>query len=232
VIFRRKRRDEAESRAHARDFAGALILASLALPGALPGSRGAPDPIAFFTWIAFTAAAIGALAGGRRLPLWPHAAAIPSVWMFVVVSVDALGPRDLPTPLWASIAASGLFAFGYAVGRITRFEQRFAVAGWMLALAVVLVLMPVSGGILRAAWPGTATEVLLDASPATLLAECAGIDWLRHPAVYDAAGTADLDPSSRSPYSPALAASLVAVLGSLAALLAVRLARRHVTNPT
>lgn len=232
MIFRRKRRDEAESRAHARHLAVALVLACVALPGALPGSRGAPDPIAFFTWLAFVAAAIGALAGAARLPFWPHAVAIPGVWMFVVVIVDALAPRDLPTPLWASIAASGLFAFGYAVGRLAHFEQRFAVAGWMLGLSVVFVMLPVAGGYLRAAWPGTATEFLLDASPATLLAECAGIDWLRHPAIYDAAGTADLDPASRGAYRPALAATIVAVLGSLAALLAVRFDRRHVTTPT
>ncbi len=232
MIFRRRRRDEAQSRTHARHFGVALILAALALPGALSGSRGAPDPIAFFTWLAFVAAAIGALAGASRLPLWPHAAAIPGTWMFVVVIVDALAPRDLPTPLWASIAASGLFACGFAVGSLVRTERRFEVAGWMLALAVLLVVLPVAGGTLRAAWPGSATEFLLDLSPATLLAECAGIDWLRHPAVYDAASTADLDPSSRSPYSPALAASLVAVMGSLAALLAVRFDGRHVTNPT
>jgi len=231
MIFRRKRRDEAESRAHARHFAAALICACLALPGAWPGSRGAPDPIAFFTWLAFVAASIGALAGGSRLPFWPHAAAVPAVWMFVVVIVDALAPRDLPTPLWASIAASGLFAFGYAIGRLARFEQRFAAAGWMLAVSVALVMLPVAGGYLRAAWPGTVTGFLLDASPATLLAECAGIDWLRHPAIYDAAGTADLDPASRGPYRPALAASIVAVLGSVAALLAVRFNRRHVTTP-
>jgi hypothetical protein len=59
------------------------------------------------------------------------------------------------------------------------------------------------------------------------LAECAGVDWLRHPAVYDAAGVADLDPRWRAPYRPALAAGIALVVGCVLALLAARIDRRH-----
>lgn len=210
---------------HARHLLVALGLAAVALPGALAGSRGEPDPVAFLTWLAFVAAPAGALAGGLRVPAWPHAAAIPGVWMLVLVGVDGLAPRDLETPAWAALAATGLFALGYAVGRALRRERTASVAASLLALCAVLVLAPVSGGFLRAPWPGGASAVLLDASPATLLAECAGVDWLRHPAIYDAAGTADIDPRTRSPYRPPLAAGIVLVLGCTLALFAERSAR-------
>ncbi len=83
---------------------------------------------------------------------------------------------------------------------------------------------------MRGPWPGSATAVLLDASPATLLAECASVDWLRHPAIYDAAGSADIDPRTRSPYRPPLAAGIVLVLGCALALYAERSARARERN--
>lgn len=210
---------------HARHLLTALGLAAIALPGALPGARGTPDPIAFLTWLAFVAPAVGALAGAVRLPAWPHAAAIPGVWMLVLVGVDVLAPRDLSTPIWAAAAVAGLFAIGHAIGRFARRENGAASAAALLAISALLVLLPVAGAILRAPWPGTASARLIDWSPMTLLAECSGIDWLRHPAVYDAAGTSDIDPRTRSPYPPALAGGIVLVLGCASAFLAERFAR-------
>lgn len=208
-----------------RHLAAALGLALLALPGALPGSRGAPDPVALLVWLAFLAPAVGVLAGGRRLSFWPLAASIPGAWMLLLVAVDALAPRDLDTPVWAAFAASGLFALGFALGRAIRPERCVPASAAVLGAAALLVLAPVAGGYLRAPWPGGASALLLDASPATLLAECAGVDWLRHPAIYDAAGSADIDPRSRSPYSGPLAAGIVLVLGCTLALIAERSAR-------
>ncbi|MCY2960493.1 MAG: hypothetical protein NTY35_10045 [Planctomycetota bacterium] len=210
---------------HARHLVVALALAALALPGALPGSRGEPDPVAFLVWIALVAAPVGALAGGSRLPAWPHGAAIPGAWMLVLVAVDALGARDLDTPLGAALAASGLFALGFALGRWLPRARTFAVSAVLAGLSASLIFAPVAGAVLGAPWPGGATARLLDASPATLLAECAGVDWLRHPAIYDAAGSADIDPRTRSPYSPVLAAGIVLVLGCMLALFAERSAR-------
>ncbi len=212
-------------RRHDRHLLLALALAALALPGALPGGRGAPDAIAFLTWLAFLAPAVGALAAGLRIPLWPHAAAIPGTWMLVLVGVDALGPRDLATPIWSSLAAAGLFGLGFGIGRLLRSENAAVTAAGLLTLSAILVLAPVAGATLRAPWPARASAILLDASPATLLAECGGIDWLRHPAVYDAAGTSDIDPRTRSPYAPPLAAGIVLVLGCALAIFGERSAR-------
>lgn len=223
-------RSGAAATEHARHLLLALGLAAVALPGALAGSRGAHDPVAFLTWLAFVAAPVGALAGGLRLPAWPHAAAIPGVWMLLLVAVDGLAPRDLETPAWAALAATGLFALGFALGRALRRERCASASAALLGLCAVLVLAPVSGGFLRAPWPGGASALLLDASPATLLAECAGVDWLRHPAIYDAAGSADIDPRTRSPYRPPLAAGIVLVLGCTLALFAERSARAREQN--
>jgi hypothetical protein len=199
--------------AHLRQLGLALALASLALPGMLPGSRGEPDPIAFLVWLAFVAPAAGALAGTLGLAPWPHAAAVPGTWMLLLVAVDALGARDLATPVWAALAATGLFALGFALGRLAPAHLRWRAPAAVLALAVVTTLAPFAGALLRAPWPPASSATLLDLSPATLLAECGGVDWLRHPAVYDAAGSSEIDPRSRSPYRPALAGQLAFVLG-------------------
>jgi hypothetical protein len=213
------------ARGHLRQLGLALGLACVALPGALPGSRGEPDPVAFLVWLAFVAPAVGAVAGAIRLAPWPHAAAVPGAWMLLLVAVDALGTRDLSTPVWAALAATGLFALGFAIGRLAPDGLRWRAPAAVLALAATAVLAPVAGGLLRAPWPAAASATLLDLSPATLLSECAGVDWLRHPAVYDAAGSFDIDPRSRSPYPPALAGQLAFVLGCAFAAAAEAFAR-------
>ncbi|MBL8862964.1 MAG: hypothetical protein JNK02_13280 [Planctomycetes bacterium] len=231
MILRAARRDEAAVRAQARAFLGALGIAALALPGAWPGSRGVPDPVALLVWLACCAPAAGALAGGARLPAWPFAAAIPGAWAILFALVAALAPRDLATPAYAVLAAAGLFASGYAVGRLLRPEQACVAAASLFLASTALVLAPLAGGWLRAPWPGPISGLLLDLSPATLLAECAGLDWLRHPAVYDAAGAADLDPRLRAPYRPELAGGLALVMGCGLAYLAARIVRRSASAP-
>jgi hypothetical protein len=59
--------------------------------------------------------------------------------------------------------------------------------------------------------------VLFDISPQVWVFEVAGFDWLRHPAVYEPAGAADLDPTLRTAWGfqgalAALAASLILAL--------------------
>jgi hypothetical protein len=60
---------------------------------------------------------------------------------------------------------------------------------------------------------------LLDLSPVTLLAECSGLDWMRHPAVYAPAGAADIDPATRVAFSGALAGPIAFVVGCALATL-------------
>jgi len=53
---------------------------------------------------------------------------------------------------------------------------------------------------------------VLDAAPATLLAESAGLDWMRHPSVYAPAGT-DWFSDRRAPFDGTLAALVALVVG-------------------
>jgi hypothetical protein len=53
--------------------------------------------------------------------------------------------------------------------------------------------------------------------------ECAGVDWLRHPAIYEPAGALDIDPGLRQPFRGKLAGPALLLLGcALAALGVVR----------
>ena len=215
------------SRPAAASLLRAVALAATALPGALPGQRGVADPVALLVWLACIAPAVGALAGGARSIAGAHAAAVPGAWKILLALVDASAPRDLASPLAAGAAGAGLFLAGFAVGRALPPERTLAAAGGLAGCAALLVVLPLAGGWLAAPWSGPATAVLLDLSPATLLAECAGVDWLRHPAIYDAAGTADLDPARRSPYVPALAGGIALVLGCALAVAAARIDRQR-----
>ena len=89
----------------------------------------------------------------------------------------------------------------------------------MMLIAGALSLAPTLGGALERPWPPSVTARLLDASPVAWVAESAGIDWMRHPAVYDAAGTAHIGPDLRSGRRSWLAAVGLLVVGCLSSLL-------------
>jgi hypothetical protein len=72
--------------------------------------------------------------------------------------------------------------------------------------------------MLEEPWPPEVASVLLDASPVAWASESAGIDWMRHPAVYDAAGTADIGPDLRTGKRSWLAAVVLLVVGCLSSL--------------
>lgn len=195
---------ELRPRIAARDFGAAFALAALGCLGALPATPAGPDPVATLVWIALAALPIGVGAGAIRLRAWPLAPVIPAVWMVVLTMVDAASPRDLPTPGWGALVWTGLFAFGFALGR--RWPARgAAIAAIAFGACALLAALPSGFWALEKPWPPALAARMLDLSPVTLLAECAGLDWLRHPAVYESAGTADIDPSLRSAYRGVLA---------------------------
>jgi hypothetical protein len=127
--------------------------------------------------------------------------------------------------VWAGCALAGLFAAGFGVGSLMQSSawRGFAVALLASALACAL---PLSGALLRAPLPARVSARLLDLSPATFVAECAGVDWMRHPVIYDAASTADIDPLLRAPYDGRIAGGLVFVVGCALAWSLDRAARR------
>jgi hypothetical protein len=97
----------------------------------------------------------------------------------------------------------------------------FLACGALNALAI-------SGTWLASPLPPALAARLLDLAPATLLSECAGLDWMRHPAIYEPAGTIDIDPSLRVAWRGILAGPIVFLVGCAAAFAADRIAgRKH-----
>lgn len=168
----------------------------------------------------------GVLAGASSAPLWPMAPVIPALWMGLVGLVAAGSSRVVPAPAWAALAWSGIFAGGFALGRL------FPARRWRLSAACflasgVLNALSISGAWLAVPLPASLAARLLDLAPATLLAECAGLDWMRHPAIYEPGGTIDIDPSLRVAWRGMLAGPIVFLVGCAAAYAADRIAGRR-----
>lgn len=116
---------------------------------------------------------------------------------------------------WAAVAVVAGAQLAAAAVRRAAPRSAAAAAPWC-ALAIVLS----SGaydllGSAPAAFARVEPELgahVLDAAPATLLAESAGLDWMRHPNVYASAGT-DWFSDRRAPYDGTLAALVALVVG-------------------
>lgn len=177
-----------------------LLLASLA--GAASGGWGA------WTWAALWAPAAGVLAAG----LLPARMALVPL-LFTWLGLLLLGPG--PDPVAGATAVGALGAVGWAAGprpaSVTAVALALA-AGGLLAGAATLwgaAVVPLEPGL---------TALWLDASPVGWVCESAGLDWMRHAAIYEAAGSGDLDPGLRSAreglLGPALLLAVALVAGA------------------
>lgn len=222
MLFRRK--PSTGPQVTPRSLLVALGLAATGSAGLLPVGAldpASPSPLALLGWFALSAPAVGFLAGAQRLALWPLGLVPPAVWMVLLGLLDATSPVGLATPAYAGMVWTGLYAAGYGVGR-RGLGAPFAGAAWLVVVALGLTLLPTLELDLPAWWIARA----VDLSPVTLLMESAGVDWMRHPAIYDRAG--DLPPTVRVPYRGILAGPLVLLVGcSIAILSALR--RRDLT---
>ena len=207
-----------------RDFAIPLALAFVGALGALPSPRGASDPIALLLWLSLISSPLGFACGSFAPRHWALVAIPPAIWMALIAIVDGLTARDLPSPAFAALAWTGLYAFGYGASRLAPRSGFSGVAALFLATAL-LAALPILPGFLGQPWPPSLAARLLDFSPATLLAECAGLDWMRHPAIYAPAGAADIDPATRIAFSGSLAGPLAFVVGCALATLGEGIAR-------
>ena len=214
-----------------REFAAPLAIAAAGALGAIPGSRGGADPVALIAWLALVAAPAGFACGATSARHWALAAIPPAAWMGLVAIVDGLSTRDLPSPAWAALAWTGLYAAGHGAARLARRGGASGVAALFLA-AALLAALPVLPGFLGTPWPPPIAARLLDLSPATLIAECAGLDWMRHPATYAPAGAADIDPATRVAYGGALAGPIAFVVGCALAVLGEGIARSRARTET
>jgi hypothetical protein len=164
----------------------------------------------------------GVLSGASAMPLWPMAPVVPALWMGVVGLVAAGSTRVLPAPAWAALAWTGLFGAGFAIGRLTP-SMRWRVASTCFLACAALNALSIAGTWLASPLPPAIAARLLDLSPATLLGECAGLDWMRHPAIYEPAGALDIDPSLRVAWRGMLAGPSVFLVGCGAAFIADRI---------
>jgi hypothetical protein len=204
----------------ARPLLAALGFGALGSLGALPGAHG-PDPLVELAWIAIVALPSGLACGALALRPWPFAASVPALWMIALSLSGLSSERTLATPVWAALCWTGIFAAGWGIGRASGAGARAVAAG--LALALLLCVLPSAGAFLGRPWPAAVSARLLDLSPVAACMESAGVDWLRHPAVYEPAGALDIDPGLRQPYQGGLAGPALLLLGcALAVLGAVR----------
>lgn len=180
------------------------------------------DPVRFLVWLSMVSAGAGYLAGALGAGFL-YGVVAPGVWMVVLVLVDGLAAGDVPTPFWAALCWTGLFLGGAGLGRIGR-RAPWTGAGALLLLGALATGLPGRGGLGDRPWPPAAARVLLESSPATIVVESAGVDWMRHPLVYDAVGT---DRFERMPYRGSLAGPLVLLVGCLLSAVAAVLERRR-----
>ena len=208
-----------------RQLIAALALGLLGLCGALPGERG-PDALVCAGWVALIALPAGIASGALALRPWPFAAAVPALWMIELGVVTTLSERELPTPIWAALVWTGMYAAGFGLARAWTLEPLRAAA---LALVVVALLagLPSLGARTGRAFPPWLSARLIDLSPLSVCLESAGVDWMRHPALYEPAGTLDIDPGMREPYRGRLAGPALLLVGCLLAAAGEWLARRR-----
>lgn len=189
------------------------------------GGLGQDARVSSLVWLALWAPAAGFLAGRRRpggfllTPVW---------WWIVVLGLPALG-FEWADRRAAAAAVAVLFYVGHGLGALTA-RRRTASWGWsgaalLLFLGGALAALPSVGGALARPLPPPLTAQLLDLSPVVWVAESGGLDWMRHPAVYELAGAADIGPDLRVARSSGPGALLACVLLYLACWLLGRYLR-------
>lgn len=210
-----------------------------AWPGLLPGAAGWADVRVLLGFAALAAAPLGAWLGQRGLRM-AGARPVERFWRALGMAALALaslaaavglaaqggfraGPAS--TPWGGLLACCGWLAGGLGLGVLSGARAQVRAPGgesspwrlcaslWILGLA--LQALPTRAGLGGEAWARRAPEVAAWAfaiAPWTIALEAAGVDWMRHPAVYSAAGTDWISGARRGP-APGPAASLSAALG-------------------
>jgi len=200
----------------------ALLCLALALIGLHPLWQ-VDDAGRRLAWLAVWAAPAGVLAGafgGRAAWSVPLLWAL-GLWALGLWAVSPVAPRVG----LALVSLTGLFAAGLGLGRFLnrgRSVSTWPAAAWTGAGALFLAgalfsALPALGLVSgEAPWSPGAAALWLDLSPASLVAECGGLDWMRHPAVYAPAGADSIGPELRQPFGP-LAGVTVLLVGCVLA---------------
>ena len=207
-----------KSSVSARDLCVVFAVAAL---GAAPAAW-SDDPITVLVWLSIWALPAGFLCGALGLRLWPAGLAVPGIWMGAVTLVDAASDVDLPRPIWAVCVFSGFFAAGFGCGAWAGPRRLWGGCASLLLLAAIATGLPHKGGLSDDTWSPEVAARLLDLSPSALVVESAGVDWMRHPAVYDPVGTSSIGPDLRTAWRGFLAGPTVLLVGCALVLLGRR----------
>jgi len=188
---------------------------------------------------------VGALVGEDRGP--PGSPGLlRRRWVRLLMAGVAVGGAVASSPVGAAWGAlpgrgaalavlSGLFLTGAALAPTRAEPAARARAGIGRAALLLLICWCADGaaagwGVLRPAppWSPEVASWLLDLSPETLLMESAGVDWMRHPAVYEAAGTDRIGPGLRAVFVGPVAGSATLLVGCAATAARALMRRRAI----
>jgi len=198
--------------------------AALGAAGALPALFAWGRPVALVAWLAIWAPALGALAPGALAPrttapgAWARALLVAgALWGAGLFLAQATARTPLPAAQWALACVLGLAFAGAALGAL-RVEAAWRSAGWLVVAGATLAALPSLLGLAQRPFAPPVAARLLDLSPVTLALECASVDWMRHPAVYEPVGTDSIGPELRAPWRGSLAGSTVLLVGCALAI--------------
>ncbi len=194
-----------------------LLLAVAGFAGVLAESDPGPG-VRGLAWLALWALPAGCLAAGFGHGAW----ALPLGWgCWVAFHGPGEGAH------WAALVVVGLFAGGVGIG-VAWPRWRWGSATMALLAGALLAALPAWGGLAGdGPWSAATAARLLDLAPTTWVVECAGVDWMRHPAVYAPAGADAIGPELRLPFRGAVAGPTLLVVGCALALAGLRRRRRQ-----
>lgn len=193
----------------------ATLVGAVAILGApwVGGWRTAP-----LEWWATVALGVGALlgAGAAALPSRRQriASLTPLPLLLLLCAAAEIGPiARVPEPVRGASAIAGMLLIGAAA--VSRPRRGLALAVWFVALATLFDGAAIGWTVLGSGPPfsSSTTAMLLDISPRAFALESSGVDWMRHPSVYEPAGTDRIGPELRTGWSGSVAAYVVLVMG-------------------
>jgi len=213
----------------ARGLLLTLGLSSLGLLGLLATNDGGGG-VNQLAWYALAAPAIGCLGGKLGLRFWPLGFVAPALWMGAYSVSTASSMQAAPTPFYAALVWTGLFAAGWA-GGVSVLRRGWGGPGWLLLLSAGAAGLSALVALFGQSPPQSVVAFALDLSPVTCVMESAGLDWMRHASIYELAGS--LAPDARTPYRGMLAGPLCLVVGwGLVMVVEGRARRRPNVQPT
>lgn len=190
--------------------------------------------LAWFAHLAALAPAAGLVSGalaGQVAPARTPPAFVHRRGARLSFAAAALGTAAACSPAGAAFATlpgrgaalavlGGLFLVGVALspsslGPAVRLRAALGRGALLVMLCWCADGAAAGWGLLRPIppWSPGLTSWLLDLSPRTLLMESSGVDWMRHPAIYEAAGTDRLGPGLRTVFAGPVAGSVTLLVG-------------------